>query len=104
IQENEKLKLIVFDVILNRHIEFEVDLLVLSCAIIPSDYSKSIMNQFDIELKENGFPNTSYDLIQTSKEGIFLCGSSIKPISIPESINLAKAVAFKALLTFRSAK
>ncbi|MFX0133609.1 MAG: FAD-binding protein [Candidatus Hodarchaeota archaeon] len=101
-QKNNQLHLTVFDVILNRHIEFEVDLLVLSSAIIPSDYTKSIMSQFNIEVKENGFPSTIYDLIETSKSGIFLCGSSIKPISIPESINLAKAAAFKAFQCLRS--
>jgi len=102
VQKNNKLQLIVFDVILNKHIEFEVDLLVLSSAIIASDYSKSIMRQFNIKLKENGFPSTTYDLIETSRKGIFLCGSSIKPISIPESINLAKAAAFKTFQTLRS--
>ncbi|MHA1299316.1 MAG: FAD-dependent oxidoreductase [Candidatus Helarchaeota archaeon] len=103
-QKNEKLSCIVFDVILNRHIEFEVDLLVLSSAIIPSNYSKSITHRLNIELKENNFPKTDYDLIMNSKKGIFMCGSVIKPISIPESINLAKAAAFKAVQTLRSEK
>ena len=81
VEKDNTLQIIVFDVILNRHIEFEVDLLILTCALVPSDLSKSIMNQFNIELKENGFPNTSFELIETSRKGIFLCGSSIKPIS-----------------------
>ncbi len=102
VEKDNTLQILVFDVILNRHIEFEVDLLILTCALVPSDLSKSIMNQFNIELKENGFPNTSFDLIESSRKGIFLCGSSIKPISIPESINLAKAAAFKAFQSLRS--
>ncbi|MHA1379110.1 MAG: FAD-dependent oxidoreductase [Candidatus Helarchaeota archaeon] len=100
--QDEKIQLTVFDMILNRHIEFQVDLLVLSAGIIPSDYSKSIMKKLHVQIKNNGFPITNSDLIETSRKGIFICGSAIKPISIPESINLAKAAAFKTIQTLWS--
>ncbi len=100
-EKEEKLNVIVFDVILNRHIEFEVDLLVLSSGIIPSNNSTVLMDQFNIKLKENGFPETNFDLIETSRDGIFICGTAIKPDSITESINMAKAAAFKAIQALR---
>jgi heterodisulfide reductase subunit A-like polyferredoxin len=88
-------------VILNRHIEFKVDLLVLSSGLIPSNNLTVLMDQFNIKLKENGFPETNFDLIETSKDGIFICGTAIKPDSITESINMAKAAAFKAIQALR---
>jgi heterodisulfide reductase subunit A len=83
--------------------EEEVELLVLSTAIIPSQIGK-LAHILDIELDENGFikeKDVVYAPFETSREGIYVAGCSQGPKDIPDSVAQACAAAAKALIDVR---
>ena len=96
------LDVLMYDLILNQFIELKIDLLVLSCALIPGDYGIKISNMVNAKLNEHGFVDEKFDLIQTQKNGIFLTGSIIKPITLEESTTIARASAFEIIKYLRS--
>jgi len=86
-----------YDLILNQIIKLNVDLFVLSCALIPGEYSNKISKMAKVKLNEFGFLENQNDLVQSLENGIFVTSSMIKPVTINESTTLARASAFKVL-------
>jgi heterodisulfide reductase subunit A len=79
--------------------ELEVDLLVLSTALVPSTRNKKLSKALKIQLDENGFfsePDPVNAPLETDVEGIFLCGGATGPIDISESVAQATAASMKA--------
>lgn len=79
--------------------ELEVDLLVLSTALVPSTRNKKLSKVLKIQLDENGFffePDPVNAPLETDVEGIFLCGGATGPIDISESVTQATAASMKA--------
>ncbi|NHI90938.1 MAG: CoB--CoM heterodisulfide reductase iron-sulfur subunit A family protein [Candidatus Lokiarchaeota archaeon] len=93
-EEDGTLSILLFDLILNRFIELKIDLLVLSCALIPGDYGIKISNLLNFQLNKFNFIDSQVNLVQTQKNGIFITGSMLKPITLEESTTLARASAF----------
>ncbi|MHA1784519.1 MAG: FAD-dependent oxidoreductase, partial [Candidatus Helarchaeota archaeon] len=73
------LSVLLYDLILNRFIELKLDLLVLSCALIPGEYGVKISKKLNLELNEFQFVENQLDLIHSQNDGIFITGSLIKP-------------------------
>ncbi len=97
-EENDgSITIYLYDLILNQILKLNVDLLVLSCALIPGDYSKKISKLANIKLNEFGFIENQNDLVHSLNNGIFVTSSMIKPVTINESTTLARASAFKVL-------
>jgi heterodisulfide reductase subunit A len=81
----------------------DMDLVVLSSAIIPSAGTEDLKEMLGINKNsspKSNFFNPLYSKIKTSEsesKGIFLCGSAIEPMFIKETLTHASATAFKVL-------
>ncbi len=77
-------------------LNLEVDLVVLSCAIVPSKGAERLSEILHINLDENGFFQEVHPKlrpVETNIRGIYICGCAQGPKDIPDSITQAKAVA-----------
>jgi len=81
--------------------EEEVELLVLSTGLIPSERNKKLAKALKIELGNLGFFKEKDPLrspLATNVEGIYVCGGATGPIDISESVVQATAASMKAIL------
>jgi len=79
----------------------EVDLLVLSTGLVPSDRNKRLAKVLKLELDKFGYFKEKDPLIsplETEVDGIYLCGGATGPIDISESVVQATAASMKAVL------
>jgi len=77
----------------------EVELVILSQALIPSRGTKELAEMLGIELNEYGFveiPNRLSHPISTTKAGIFTCGYVNGPKDIPDSVSQGSGAAARA--------
>jgi len=80
--------------------EEEVEILVLSTGLIPSDRNKRLAKVLNIELDNLGFFKEKDPLLtplETNVEGIYVCGGATGPIDISESVVQASAASMKAV-------
>ncbi len=99
--ESKNLTLQYEDLETGKLLKKEVELLVLSTGIIPNTRNKRLSKVLNIELDHLGFFKESDPLmspLETSVDGIYLCGGSMGPIDIAESVVQACAAAMKAVL------
>ena len=92
---------------LERAIEMEADMVVLSAGLVPTDGTEDLAGKLGIELSSDGFFKEIYSKlrpVETKVKGIFICGGAQGPKDIPESITQAEAAAFQVLLNFSKAK
>ncbi|MBF0201061.1 MAG: CoB--CoM heterodisulfide reductase iron-sulfur subunit A family protein [Desulfamplus sp.] len=100
--ENEgggKIKIKVFDHVLNMPVLIEADLLVLASAVIPYRDEK-LARFFKVPINEDGFFVEAHVKLAPSDfatDGVFLCGLAHYPKPIDESIAQARAAASSAL-------
>jgi len=81
--------------------EDEVELLVLSTGLIPSERNKRLAKVLKIDLDNLGFFKEKDPLLsplETNVEGIYVCGGATGPIDISESVVQASAASMKAIL------
>jgi len=84
------------DTLLGEPLMFEVDLVVLSCAMIPSEGAKQLAQKLHIEIDQNGFFKEVHPKlrpVETNVRGIYICGCAQGPKDIPDAIVQAKAAA-----------
>lgn len=74
----------------------KVNLVVLASAIIPPRGAKELAEVLGIELEENGFFKAKNSTIESSRDGIYLCGCAQGPKDIPDSVAQASGAAVKA--------
>ncbi len=81
--------------------EVEVELLVLSTGLVPSERNKRLAKVLKIELDNLGFFKERDPMLaplETGVEGIYVCGGATGPIDISESVVQASAASMKAVL------
>jgi heterodisulfide reductase subunit A len=81
--------------------EEEVELLVLSTGLVPSDRNKRVAKTLKIELDKFGYFKEKDPLmapLETGVNGIYLCGGATGPIDISESVVQATAASMRAVL------
>lgn len=99
IVENTKTKNLVLkveDPDMDAILRLEVDLVVLSCATVPSKGTEQLAELLGINLDENGFFKEVHPKlrpVETNVRGAYICGSAQGPKDIPDSIMQAKAAA-----------
>jgi len=77
--------------------EEEFDMVVLSVGFSPIQGIRDIAKKINVDLNEFGFCQTSeFDPINTSRQGIFVCGAFSGPKDIPETVMEASGAAAKA--------
>ena len=97
--ENNKTKNLILkveDSDVGELINLEADLVVLSCATVPSQGTKQLAGLLGVNLDANGFFKELHPKlrpVETNIRGIYICGSAQGPKDIPDSIIQAKAAA-----------
>jgi len=97
--ENNKTKNLILkveDSDIGELIKLEADLVVLSCATVPSQGTKQLAGLLGVNLDANGFFKELHPKlrpVETNIRGIYICGSVQGPKDIPDSIIQAKAAA-----------
>jgi heterodisulfide reductase subunit A2 len=103
--ENDSLIIETFDHHLNRKIEEEYDLVILSSGLKPSQAFTDLAKKVGLVTNPYGFlPAEFDDPVATSRPGIFVCGSIETPKDIPETIIQAGAAAAEASILIGSAR
>jgi len=77
------------------------DLVVLSVAAAPNEGARQLADIFGIETDANGFiarRDPAVSAVETSREGVFVCGSAVGPQVIPDCVAQASATAARAQL------
>jgi heterodisulfide reductase subunit A-like polyferredoxin len=80
--------------------KIEVNLLVLCQPLIPNDDTQRLASILGITLDKHGFFSVRDPLshpVDSSKEGIFICGTCEGPKDIPDSVIQASAVGFRVM-------
>ncbi len=86
-------------------IKEEFDLVVLSVGLIPRRDIKRLAGICNLELNDWSFLKTiPFSLIETSRQGIFVCGTASSPKDIPETVTEASAAAGKAIELLKEAR
>jgi len=74
-------------------------MIVLAVGMEPGEGTKQVAKVFNLKVNEYGFlapriPNVHYD---SGKEGIFLAGACVAPMSVEEAIEEGSAAAMQAI-------
>jgi heterodisulfide reductase subunit A len=105
--ETKNLYMKVEDPEIGRLLTLEADLVVLSCATVPSPGTQELSQILGVNLDENGFFKEMHPKlrpVETNVRGIYVCGSAQGPKDIPDSIVQAKAAASCADSELRKGK
>jgi heterodisulfide reductase subunit A len=97
--ENGKLKIKVKDLILNRDLLIDPDLLVVSPGIIANKGNKNLSQMLKVPLNADGFfleAHVKLRPVDFATDGIFVCGLAHYPKDVSETIAQAKAAAARA--------
>ncbi len=80
-----------------RIVEEEFNLVVLSTGLQPSEASKELAERVGVLVDHYGFCQTDeFAPVETSKPGVFVCGTFSSPKDIPETVTQASAAAAAA--------
>jgi len=83
----------------------EFDLMVLSVGLEPPLDVRELAQTVDIELDERGFCRRNpFHPVETTRPGVYVCGTFAEPKDIPESVTEASGAAAAALATIGQAR
>lgn len=88
------------DTLIGKPLQMTADMIVLMVGMEASDFSKQFKYHNGLEVNEHGFfnPINPHNLRNlTSKEGIFLAGTAIGPMSVGETLDHARGTALSVL-------
>jgi heterodisulfide reductase subunit A len=87
------------DPILGSKLALDVDLLVLSAAVVPSADSQDVARQFKVSMNPDGFfqeAHVKLRPVDSAADGLFICGTAHYPKHISETIAQALGAAGRA--------
>jgi heterodisulfide reductase subunit A len=96
--DTKKLKLRVYETLLDEVINVDVDLVVLSTGMIPSKGTSEIIDIIGIAKGPSGFLSEIHGCLkpqETKNVGIYICGCAAGPKNIPYSVSTALAASSK---------
>ncbi|MHA1976342.1 MAG: FAD-dependent oxidoreductase [Candidatus Hodarchaeales archaeon] len=83
----------------------EMDMVVLSTGLDPSSHSQFLKEQLNLKVTETGFVETDpLKPLETSQEGVFVCGVASSPKDIPDTVAQASGAAAKASILLKEAR
>jgi heterodisulfide reductase subunit A len=94
--ETETLEVYVEDTLARRQDRLEADLVVLSVAGAPNERAVELAETLGVGTNEYGFLaplDPAVSAVETTRDGIFVCGSAVGPQVIPEAVTQASAAA-----------
>jgi heterodisulfide reductase subunit A len=92
LNDGNKLRVELYDPLLNKELAIDADILVLAAAIVPSTGTEEVSRLFKLPLNPDGFFQEAHVKLRPvdfAVEGIFLCGSAHYPKHISEAISQA---------------
>ncbi|MCG8683973.1 MAG: 4Fe-4S binding protein [Desulfobacterales bacterium] len=102
---NEAPVLIYEDTASQKIVKEEFDLVILATACAPVKNTPEVAETLGIDLDKSGFFKTeASNPLDTSKDGVFVCGCAHSPMDIPESVAQASSAAARAVQTVMKAK
>ncbi|HUU94804.1 MAG TPA: FAD-dependent oxidoreductase [Phycisphaerae bacterium] len=101
VPEDDTLEIFVEDTLAHRQKRIPADLVVLSVAAAPNDGAIQLASILGIQTDQYGFiarRDPAISAVESTREGIFVCGSAVGPQVIPDCVAQASAVAARAQL------
>ncbi|MCK4660618.1 MAG: CoB--CoM heterodisulfide reductase iron-sulfur subunit A family protein [Phycisphaerae bacterium] len=101
VPEDNSLEVFVEDTLEHRQRRIGADLVVLSVAAAPNDGAIVLAKRLGIETDQYGFiarRDPAISAVESTREGVFVCGSAMGPQVIPDCVAQASAVAARAQL------
>ena len=89
------------ETLLNKITERNFDLVVLSVSLVPPEGMKELADMLKLRQSPDGFiqeAHTRMKPVETSIEGVFVCGCAQGPKDVPESIAQARAAALEVAI------
>jgi len=101
VPEDDSLEIFVEDTLEHRQKRIPADLVVLSVAAAPNDGAIKLARILGIETDQYGFiarQDPAISAVESTREGIYVCGSAVGPQVIPDCVAQASAAAARAQL------
>jgi len=101
VPEDDSLEVFVEDTLAHRQERIRADLVVLSVAAAPNEGAAELTRILGVEADTYGFiarQDPAISAVETSRDGIFVCGSAVGPQVIPDCVAQASAAAARAQL------
>jgi heterodisulfide reductase subunit A len=101
LEEDDTLEVFVEDTLGHRQQRIPADLVVLSVAAAPNDDTPRLSEILGVKTDPQGFfarKDPAISAVETSREGIYVCGSAVGPQVIPDCVAQASAAAARAQL------
>jgi len=101
IPEDDTLEVFVEDTLEHKQRRIPADLVVLSVAAAPNDGAMKLAKTLGIETDQYGFiarRDAAISAVESTRDGVFVCGSAVGPQVIPDCVAQASAVAARAQL------
>nr|MDO8079616.1 CoB--CoM heterodisulfide reductase iron-sulfur subunit A family protein [Candidatus Freyarchaeota archaeon] len=89
----------VYDLLLQKNVEIEADLVVLATPMVPIENKEELSSMLKVPLSQHGFfleAHVKLRPLDFATDGIFLCGAASTPSTVPESIDQAEGAASRA--------
>jgi len=105
VEEDDTLEVFVEDTLDHTQKRIPADMVVLSVAAAPNDGAVRLAEILGIETDDYGFiarRDPAISAVETSREGIYVCGSAVGPQVIPDAVAQASAVAARAQVFLRA--
>jgi heterodisulfide reductase subunit A len=99
--EDNSLVIFVEDTLGHEQRRIPADLVVLSVAAAPNDGGIELARTLGIDSDSYGFiarPDPAISAVETSRDGVYVCGSAVGPQVIPDCVSQASAAAARAQL------
>jgi len=99
--DGDTLEVFVEDTLGHEQKRIPADLVVLSVAAAPNDGAIKLAAKLGVETDRNGFiapKDAAISAVESSRDGIFVCGSAVGPQVIPDCVAQASAAAARAQL------
>lgn len=97
--EGDDVKVLFREPILNRTVEVEPDLLILSTGVEPSDH-EDMADRLGLELNRNGFfqeMDSKWRPVDLNRPGVFVCGLAVAPCNMAEALMHSRAATMRAV-------
>jgi len=98
---DDTLEVFVEDTLAHEQLRIPADLVVLSVAAAPNDAAPKLAEALGIEIDRYGFiarQDPAISAVETSRDGVYVCGSAVGPQVIPDCVAQASAAAARAQL------
>ena len=102
-QEGDKVMVWGADTLSGRQVKIAADLVVVAPAILPRPSTRRLAEMLALEIDDAGWllsPNGNLQPVNTQRPGVFLAGTDIGPMDIPETVAHASGAAAKVLRLF----